>query len=57
MLCFYNLILWYASDAICDGRKINRIIEVLISSLKPFELMMGKVLGVGLVGLPRSAFG
>jgi ABC-2 type transport system permease protein len=33
--------------------KINRIIEVLISSLKPFELMMGKVLGVGLVGLTQ----
>ncbi|MBK9255765.1 MAG: ABC transporter permease [Saprospiraceae bacterium] len=33
--------------------KINRIIEVLISSVKPFELMMGKVLGVGLVGLTQ----
>jgi ABC-2 type transport system permease protein len=33
--------------------KINRIIEVLISSLKPFELMMGKVIGVALVGLTQ----
>jgi ABC-2 type transport system permease protein len=33
--------------------KINRIIEVLISSVKPFELMMGKVMGVGLVGLTQ----
>ncbi len=33
--------------------KINRIVEVLISSLKPFELMMGKVIGVGLVGLTQ----
>ncbi len=33
--------------------KINRIIEVLISSVKPFELMMGKVIGVGLVGLTQ----
>ncbi|MGB4960788.1 MAG: ABC transporter permease [Saprospiraceae bacterium] len=33
--------------------KINRIVEVLISSVKPFELMMGKVLGVGLVGLTQ----
>jgi ABC-2 type transport system permease protein len=33
--------------------KINRIVEVLISSLKPFELMMGKVMGVGLVGLTQ----
>ena len=31
--------------------KTNRINEVLISSLRPFELMLGKVLGVGSVGL------
>jgi ABC-2 type transport system permease protein len=33
--------------------KINRIIEVLISSLRPFDLLMGKVIGVGLVGLTQ----
>lgn len=33
--------------------KINRIVEVLISSVKPFQLMMGKVIGVGLVGLTQ----
>lgn len=33
--------------------KINRIVEVLISSVKPFELMMGKILGVGSVGLTQ----
>lgn len=33
--------------------KINRIVEVLISSVKPFQLMMGKVVGVGLVGLTQ----
>lgn len=31
--------------------KTNRIVEVLVSSLRPFELMAGKVLGVGAVGL------
>jgi len=31
--------------------KQDRIIEVLVSSLKPFELMLGKVVGVGAVGL------
>ena len=35
--------------------KISRIIEVLISSVKPFQLMMGKILGVGLVGLAQIA--
>lgn len=33
--------------------KINRIIEVMISSVKPFQLLLGKVLGVGLVGLTQ----
>jgi ABC-2 type transport system permease protein len=31
--------------------KSNKIIEILVSSLKPFELLMGKVIGVGAVGL------
>lgn len=33
--------------------KSNRINEVLISSLRPFELMLGKVIGVGSVGLTQ----
>lgn len=33
--------------------KTNRIIEVIISSVKPFQLMMGKIIGVGLVGLTQ----
>lgn len=33
--------------------KMNRIVEVIISSVKPFELMMGKILGVALVGLTQ----
>jgi ABC-2 type transport system permease protein len=33
--------------------KTNRIAEVIISSVKPFELMMGKVLGIALVGLTQ----
>jgi len=35
--------------------KINRISEVMVSSVKPFYLMLGKVLGVGLVGLTQLA--
>jgi ABC-2 type transport system permease protein len=31
--------------------KANRIVEVLISSLTPFQLLLGKVIGVGAVGL------
>lgn len=33
--------------------KINKIVEVLMSTVKPFELMMGKILGVGAVGLTQ----
>jgi ABC-2 type transport system permease protein len=33
--------------------KTNRIVEVIVSSVKPFELMMGKILGVALVGLTQ----
>jgi len=35
--------------------KINRIVEVIISSVKPTQLMLGKVLGVGGVGLTQLA--
>ncbi len=31
--------------------KTNRIVEVIISSVKPFQLMLGKVIGIGSVGL------
>ncbi len=33
--------------------KTNRIVEVIISSLSPFELMMGKIIGIALVGLTQ----
>ncbi len=35
--------------------KTNRIVEVIVSSCKPMELMMGKIIGVGLVGLTQFA--
>jgi len=33
--------------------KTSRVIEVIISSVKPFQLMMGKIIGIGLVGLTQ----
>lgn len=33
--------------------KTSRIVEVIISSVKPFQLMMGKIVGIGLVGLTQ----
>lgn len=33
--------------------KTSRIVEVIISSVKPFQLMLGKIIGVALVGLTQ----
>lgn len=33
--------------------KTNRIAEVIISSVRPFQLMMGKIIGIALVGLTQ----
>jgi ABC-2 type transport system permease protein len=33
--------------------KQSRIVEVVISSIRPFDLMMGKLIGIGLVGLTQ----
>lgn len=35
--------------------KTNRIVELLVSSVKPFQLMMGKIIGVMLVGIAQMA--
>ena len=33
--------------------KVSRIAEVIVSSVKPFQLMMGKIIGIGAVGLTQ----
>jgi len=33
--------------------KTNRIVEVMLSSVKPFQLMVGKIVGIGMVGLTQ----
>lgn len=33
--------------------KVSRIIEVMISSVKPFQMMLGKIIGVALIGLTQ----
>lgn len=49
----YMIILIYGMGVMRSvlEEKQTRIIEVLVSSLRPFELMLGKVIGVGGVGL------
>jgi ABC-2 type transport system permease protein len=52
-LILYMTILLYGINVMRSviEEKQTRIIEVLVSSLRPFQLMMGKVIGVGAVGL------
>jgi ABC-2 type transport system permease protein len=52
-LILYMVILLYGVNVMRSviEEKQNRIVELLVSSLKPFQLMMGKVIGVGAVGI------
>ena len=49
----YLTLMIYGSQVMTSvvEEKTNRIVEVLASSMRPFELMLGKVIGVGMVGL------
>lgn len=51
--CMFFFIMMYGQMVVQSvvEEKTNRIIEVIISSVKPFDLMMGKIVGVGLVGI------
>ena len=51
----YMFVFMYASQVMRGviEEKVSRIIEVIISSVKPFQLMMGKIIGVALVGLTQ----
>jgi ABC-2 type transport system permease protein len=53
----YMFIFMFASQVLRSvlEEKTNRIVEVLISSVKPVQLMMGKIVGVALVGLTQFA--
>lgn len=49
-------VVFFSGSQVMNGvieEKSNRIIEVIVSSVRPIELMMGKIIGVGLVGLTQ----
>src|SRR2546427_11681671 len=48
-IILYTAILLYGINVMSSvlEEKTTRIVEVLVSSLRPFQLMLGKVLGVG----------
>ncbi|MCF6359593.1 MAG: ABC transporter permease [Cyclobacteriaceae bacterium] len=56
-LLIYMFILIYGSQVMraVMQEKTSKIVEILVSSVKPYQLMMGKILGVALVGLTQFA--
>ncbi|MBO9659873.1 MAG: ABC transporter permease [Chitinophagaceae bacterium] len=53
----YIILLLYGSQVMMGvmEEKTNRIAEVIVSSVKPFQLMLGKIIGIGLVALTQFA--
>ncbi len=51
----YFILLVYGSQVMMGvmEEKTNRIAEVMVSSVKPFQLMLGKIIGIGLVALTQ----
>jgi ABC-2 type transport system permease protein len=51
----YFILLIYGSQVMMGvmEEKTNRIAEVIVSSVKPFQLMLGKIIGIGLVALTQ----
>lgn len=56
MFIYFTLLMYgvYILRGVLE-EKSNRIVEIIVSSVKPFDLMMGKILGIGAVGLSQIA--
>lgn len=54
MLLYFSLLLYgsYVLRSVLEEKR-NRVVEVVISSIRPWQLMMGKIVGVGAVGLTQ----
>jgi len=52
-ILIYMILLLYGTSVMRGvmEEKVSRIAEIVVSSIKPFQLMMGKILGIGAVGL------
>jgi ABC-2 type transport system permease protein len=61
MISYFLVIILYAAIFIYGSlimrgvieEKSSRVVEVVLSSLRPFQLMLGKILGIGAVGLTQ----
>jgi ABC-2 type transport system permease protein len=53
----YMVLLIYGSQVMMGvmEEKTNRIAEVIVSSVRPFQMMLGKIIGIGLVALTQFA--
>lgn len=54
----YMFMLFYGMSVMRSvmEEKTNRIAEIIVSSVKPFQLMLGKIIGVAMVGLTQVLF-
>ena len=54
-IAIYMMIFLYGAQVMRGviEEKTNRIVEVIVSSVKPFQLMLGKIIGVAMVGLTQ----
>lgn len=54
-IMIYIILMLYGSQVMMGvmEEKTNRIAEVIVSSVKPFQLMIGKIVGIGLVCLTQ----
>lgn len=50
MLIYGSLILYGTLE-----ERTTRVVEIIVSSVRPFDLLMGKVLGIGLIGFVQIA--
>lgn len=49
----YLMVMMYGAlvmQAVAEEKK-NRVVEIVVSSIRPYQLMMGKIMGIGLAGL------
>lgn len=54
-MMLYMFILIYGQQVMTSiiEEKNNRVLEIVVSSVKPFQLMLGKIVGIGLVALTQ----
>lgn len=56
LLVYFGLIMY--GNTVAQGvveEKANRIVELLLTAIRPWQLMLGKVLGIGAIGLTQLA--